>query len=77
MMRYVLSGYGMSREQPARRFVRQSTTPRAGRGSIPYEMRALDVKFLRWDNSFLHLIDLEIQEMIAEYLRRKEDAVFD
>jgi hypothetical protein len=25
--------------------VRQSTTPRAGRGPIPYEMRALDVKF--------------------------------
>jgi hypothetical protein len=33
----------------ARCFVRQSIAQRAGRASMLYEKRALDVKFLRWD----------------------------
>jgi hypothetical protein len=27
-----------------------------GRASMPYEMSTLDVRFSRWDNSFLHRV---------------------
>jgi hypothetical protein len=42
---------------------------------MPYEMRALDVKFLRWDNSLLHRGAIAIQ--ITPFSNRSPDHFFE
>lgn len=55
MIRYVLSGYGECRANNPRSVSSGRAQPRTPAANpCPDEMRVLDVKFLRWDNSFPH-----------------------